>query len=274
MPRKSKYIPGWKKIFASVGGVQSVLERARVGEVALIPAEDIKNYGDRQSWLGRAIFSRERILGASERVAAHVRALKDVLPEYIHPGEQIECAMSTRGEQLTLRLRLVGADAVPVRRVVRLTPERPLKPRFELEDLGNFYVLVSSFERKIRKFIKERMGKGWVKRLKKELPAIIEKWKERERADINWGIDPEKELINYADISDYISLVERYHRMFTESDEELNLVKSQLRMFANYGRNPIMHCRTLDLRKYYTTEAAISFLQQWIKRIQSKQRAR
>ena len=166
-----------------------------------------------------------------------------------------------------LSLRLVSAETVPVRKVTLLTPERrPMEPSLGAEDLGNFYLLISSFERELRNFLKEKMGKGWMKRLKKELPAIIEKWRERETVDAKWGISPEKELINYADLTDYVQIVERYRRIFTESDDELRRVRHFFEQFANFGRNPLMHCRTLDLKKYYTTQATVDFLREWIKR--------
>ena len=134
------------------------------------------------------------------------------------------------------------------------------------EDLGNFYLLISSFERELRGFIKEMLGKGWLKRLRNDLPSIVNRWKDREKRDKRWGINPEAELINYADSGDYIEIIRRYKRIFTESDDELSDVITQLKIFTNYGRNPLMHCRSLDQQKYYTTQSAVNFLREWIKR--------
>ena len=142
----------------------------------------------------------------------------------------------------------------------------PKEPSLGAEDLGNFYHLISSFEREMRSFITEKLGKAWIKRLEHELPATVEKWRERQSADIKWGIIPEKEPINYADLTDYMQIIRKYDRIFAESDEELSAVRTKLKDFANYGRNPLMHCRTLDLKKYYATQAAVDYLREWIKR--------
>jgi hypothetical protein len=267
--RHSKYNEGWKKIFARVGGFKSVLNRVRRGEVVLIPANEIKRYGSRKNWVGggKVVLSREGVVGSAEKVAAHVRALKNVIPEHIFPGERIKCVIGYRSGQLTLSLRLVSAEVTPVSKVTLLTPEQtPITPSLSPEESGSFYLLISSFERELRNFIKEKMGKGWIKRLKRELPAIIEKWEKRKNADVKWGIEAEKQLINYADVTDYMQIVKRYGRIFTKSDEELSDVTTHLKDFANYGRNPLMHCRTLDQQKYYTTKSVIDFLKEWIKR--------
>lgn len=262
----SKYDVAWRKIFTDVGGFGSILHRVRAGEVVLVPAEELRQFGKRSSWLGNVLLSMEGVLGP-ERVAAHVRALKNVLPEHILPDEKIKCAMSSRSGQLTLSLRLLAAEAVPVRKVTLLTPEKPpTEPSLGAEDLGNFYLLISSFEQELRSFIKKRFGKGWIKRLEHELPAVVKKWRERESADIKWGINPEKELINYADLTDYMQIVRKYDRIFSESNEELSDIITKIKDFANYGRNPLMHCRSLDQKKYYTTQTAVDFLREWIKR--------
>lgn len=266
----SKYDVCWRTIFAKVGGLESILDRVRASEVVLVPAEELKDHGKRLNWLGNVVLSREGVAGEPMRVAAHVRALKNVLPEHILPGERIKCAMSRRGGQLTLSLRLLSTEAVPVRKVTLLRPERPpLEPSLgakDLEDLGNFYLLISSFEREMRSFIEKKLAKGGIRRLEHELPAVVKKWRERESTDVKWGIDPEKELINYADLTDYMQIIKKYDRIFAESNEELSDVITKLKDFANYGRNPLMHCRTLDQKKYYTTQAALDFLREWIKR--------
>ena len=81
----SKYDASWRTIFAKVGGLKSVLDRVRTSEVVLVPAEGLKKHGKRSSWLGNVVLSREGVLGEPGRVAAHVRALKNVLPEHIPP---------------------------------------------------------------------------------------------------------------------------------------------------------------------------------------------
>ena len=263
----SKYDVTWRKIFADVGGFESILHRVRAGEVVLVPAEELKKKGKRSSWLGNVILSREGVLGDPGRVAAHVKALKNVLPEQIPPGVQIKCIMSRSGGQLTLSLRLLDAEAVPVGKVTLVKPEGPaVEPSFSPEDLGEFYILISSFERELRNFLKEKIGKGWVKRLRNDLRPVIERWEERKNNDAKWGIEPESELINYADLTDYIQIVIKYRRIFAESNEELSRVRHFFELLANYGRNPLMHCRTLDPKKYWTTNSAVDYLRGWIRR--------
>jgi len=260
----SKYDEAWRRIFASVGGIESILSRVRDGEVVAVPAEELKKHGRRSSWSGRVVLVKDGVLGP-QAIAAHVRALKNILPRYLLSNEKIECTMSSRTGQLSLIMRLAnkthGRPSVLV-----FKPSKTLVEPLPTGDLGNFYLLISSFERELRGFIKEMLGKGWVKRLEHELPDIVGRWKEREFRDIKWGIDPEEELINYADLSDYIQIIKRYRKIFAESDDELSDVVTQLKIFANYGRNPLMHCRTLDRQKYYTTQSAVKFLREWIKR--------
>jgi len=119
----SKYNKAWTRIFARVGGLESILNRVRAGEVVSIPAEDIKNYGQRLSWLGRAIISKEGILGSSAGVAAHVNALKNILPKHLLPDEQIECVMSGKGGQLRLHMKLV--DEASIRPTTIMQPPTP-----------------------------------------------------------------------------------------------------------------------------------------------------
>lgn len=139
------------------------------------------------------------------------------------------------------------------------------------DQLGEFYILISNFEKELREVIKLFLGSGIYKRLSKDLPRIIEEWKEREKTDENWGIQSEMELINYALITDYMIILRKYKNMFTiGGDDELSTVLSQLKQFASYGRNPIMHCRTLSLQKYYTTISSVNYLTRWINRIKKK----
>lgn len=95
---------------------------------------------------------------------------------------------------------------------------------------------------------------------------MVNKWKEREVTDTKWGIDPEKDPMNYADLTDYMQIIKKYDRIFVEGNEELSAVITKLKDFTNYGRNPLMHCRTLDNKKYYTTQAAVDYLREWIRR--------
>ena len=135
-------------------------------------------------------------------------------------------------------------------------------------ELGEFYILISDFEKELREFIKFKLGKGIYKRFKNELPDVLKDWEERKHNDEYWGIQYELDLINYALLTDYMKIIKKYKNIFTiGGDEELNTVLHQLKQFATYGRNPLMHCRTLSLQKYYTTISSVNYLKEWIKRI-------
>ena len=77
------------------------------------------------------------------------------------------------------------------------------------------------------------------------MPKLVGEWEHRRKTDEEWGIEPEKDLINYATMSDYFEIIRRYSRLFTRSSQERSDVETKLRDFANYGRNPLMHCRTI-----------------------------
>lgn len=136
----------------------------------------------------------------------------------------------------------------------------------ESSELGDFYLLVSSFERELRAFIKNKLGKGWMKRIENDIPEVLNNWKKRKAKDEKWGIEPEQDLINYADLGDYIEIIKKYKRIFSDSDEDLGDIITHLKIWYNQGRNPIMHSRTANKQKYFTTKSAIDFLKQWITR--------
>jgi hypothetical protein len=134
------------------------------------------------------------------------------------------------------------------------------------EVIGEFYLLIREFELGIREFIIEMLGKGWIKRLENEIPHVVDKWKKRKEEDYKAGIDPEKNLINYADMTDYAQIIRRYKKVFSESEEELEKVIVNLENLAKHGRNPVMHFRTLTQEGYYTSKSAVKFLLRWMER--------
>jgi hypothetical protein len=133
-------------------------------------------------------------------------------------------------------------------------------------EIGEFYMLVSDIERQIREFLKERLGVGWKARIENELPNVYKNWIDKMDKDNKWGIEPEKELINYSDLGDYLSIVKQYSRLFSDSDEDLGDILTCLKMWYNYGRNPLMHSRTVNRQRFFTTKSAVDFLSVWIRR--------
>lgn len=134
------------------------------------------------------------------------------------------------------------------------------------EESGRFYLTVSSFERQLRDFIKAMLGKGWDKRVENDFSKIMQEWKKRKEVDEKLGVEPENELINYADFEHYIQIIEKYDRLFTDGKEDLEDIKVKLKDWYRYGRNPIMHSRTIDRQKAETTQSAIRFLEAWMRR--------
>ena len=132
-------------------------------------------------------------------------------------------------------------------------------------EIGDFYVMVSSFERQTRDFIKEKLGKGWEKRVENDVPKVYESWIQKSEKDKRWGIDPEKELVNYSDLGDYIAILRQYSRTFSSNDEDLGDIITHLKIWYNQGRNPIMHSRTVNKQKFYTTKSAVDFLLEWMR---------
>jgi hypothetical protein len=134
------------------------------------------------------------------------------------------------------------------------------------EEKSRFFLVVSEFEVQLRQFIKIKLGSGWETRIRNDLPDVMKNWEEKKKKDEYWGMDPEHDLLNYADLSDYIQIFRKYKRMFFCNDEERGDVESHLKDWYNFGRNPLMHARTVNEEKYHTTLSAIKFLQSWIER--------
>jgi len=136
----------------------------------------------------------------------------------------------------------------------------------DYDELGRFYVMISNLERELREFLKTKLGKGWLKILRKELPQVINNWEKLKKKDEKWGIEPEKDIMNYASCEDYIQIIKKFKNLFTDNDEDLAMVIAYLKIWYNQGRNPLMHCRTVNMQKFLTTKSAIEFLEQWMKR--------
>jgi hypothetical protein len=131
-------------------------------------------------------------------------------------------------------------------------------------ELGDFYIVVSTLERDLREFIKAKIGKGWDKRIEREMPEVFRRWQDKKKKDENWGIDAEQDFMNYADLEDYIEIIRKYDRIFVDEDRQLSNVTTHMEIWYKYGRNPLMHSRTVTRQKYETTKSAIDFLRKWI----------
>lgn len=134
------------------------------------------------------------------------------------------------------------------------------------EERADFFLMVTDFEVELRQFLKSKLANQWETKIENDLPEIMRNWETKKKKDEKWGIDPERDLLNYADLSDYIQIFKKYHRLFFSNDEERGDVESHLKDWYNFGRNPLMHARIVNEEKYHTTSSAIKFLRSWIER--------
>jgi hypothetical protein len=132
------------------------------------------------------------------------------------------------------------------------------------DELGDFYIVVSTLEIDLREFIKVKIGKGWKKRIEREIPEVFKRWQDKKKKDEYWGIDAEQDFMNYADLEDYVEIIKKYNRIFVDGDRQLSNVTTYMEIWYKYGRNPLMHSRTVTRQKYETTKSAIDFLKKWI----------
>ena len=185
--------------------------------------------------------------------ACHYNNIKnlDKKPDSITPQKQIP---ATRKQ-----------DQSGIKKPMQL--DTTLNAELSKEALGEFYYLIASFERELRVFITNKMGSGYEKRLRKDLGYIFDSWDRKRRNDVRMGLEPETDLINYASLGEYIHIVRKYRRMFSENDADLSDIETFIKLLANHGRNPLMHCRVLSLQQFHTSKSAIAFLSQWIKRM-------
>jgi hypothetical protein len=132
--------------------------------------------------------------------------------------------------------------------------------------LGEFYLVVSSFERQLREFIKSKLGNNYETIIEKELPEVAKHWKRIKEKDEYWSIDPEKDKLSYCDLGDYIEIMSKFSSAFNTDKNELGDVITHIKMWYNNGRNPVMHSRTIDSQRKLITEYAIKFLIAWMSR--------
>lgn len=260
----SKYDDHWKQ---RLDDIRRLLDDAyKHGESEEIDIGDLASVGERESWYGTVVVSE---FGAKSSMA-HTTSLGGVLRRSgVLKGFDHDTFRLTVSRGLKLRAELVSPqiDKVTLKPKVRVTEETAVEPIRTDVGYGRFYKLTRDFEKDVRSFITEMLGKSWIKRLENDVPAVLERWKERKDADIKWGIEPEENLINYANLTDYMQIIERYRKTFSESDRDLGRVRAHFEIFAMKGRNPVMHCRDLSYEGYYSAKGAEKFLRKWIERM-------
>lgn len=264
----SKYDSYWRQ---KLGAMRKLLDEARnSGTSRDIDVSDLSRMGKRQSWYGTVVVSE---FGKKSRSGAHANSLGNVLIKSgVLRSFESQTFRLTVSRELKLHAKLVSPqiDKVTLKPKIRVTEEVPVEPIRTNVDYGRFYKLIRDFEQDVRSLIMEMLGKSWIKRLENDVPAVVKRWKERRDADIKWGIGPEENLINYANLTDYIQIIERYRKTFSESDHDLGLVRAQFDILAMRGRNPVMHCRDLSYEGYFCSKGAERFLRKWIERTRAR----
>jgi hypothetical protein len=212
------------------------------------------------------IASWNNIAGENGELQEIVRGSKDQVDKAFSEltGEDIQSLY--REYMTTLEKSIARELKIPVA-APKLEPHEII----EASNYGQFYLLIRNFERDVRNFIvdvlSKKFGKGWNKMLENTIPNMVQRWKDRKNLDEKWGIETEKNLIDYADITDYMQIIEKYPGIFSESPIDLDNVKVNFQIFAIRGRNPIMHCRNLTQIGCFSAQGAEQFLRKWMERM-------
>lgn len=131
------------------------------------------------------------------------------------------------------------------------------------EEQMQLYTDISDFELVLRQFIMEGLKKKYEDNwLLQGIPKDIkENWSNRKDADVKEGIEPELEIINYADFSDYKKIIlSNWKEIFSDCFKDKDKLSVRLDDLNNLGRKPIMHVRSINKEKVGVTNYAISWL--------------
>lgn len=234
-----------------------------------IDVSGLTKIGKRERWNGRVDVSNSIV----KSDMAHTTSLGNVLINSgILKGYGNSVFRLSVSNVLKLRARFLGQADLTLGLKKRFPqPRKALtEDALETEDFGVLYGLIRDFELDVRHFIIEMLGKKWLKRLENDVSKVVEGWRDRCRKDKKWKMNPEENLINYADIPDYMQIVRKYRKLFTDSDEELEEVITNFKMFAVMGRNPLMHFRTITNAGYYGTKIAEVYLRNWMEKTRQR----
>lgn len=132
-----------------------------------------------------------------------------------------------------------------------------------------FYDDFGDFELELREFIKtalkRKFGLSWIE--KAIPPKMRKKWNDRKKEEIEEGIEPEQEIMNYADFLDYRKIIISNWKVFQSyfSEKEKKFLEVRFNDINFLGRRPIMHVRNITREKIGVTMHAINWL---LKRIE------
>jgi len=145
----------------------------------------------------------------------------------------------------------------------------PPKPDLTIQSTSapeNLLSLINAFEKDVRNHVKERLGANYEKILNSTTPELVEKWHWRQRRDSENGKPTEPEIINYAEMGDYINILLRNRETFNKEGYFISDVITYLKKIS-YNRGKAAHPsdKPLDIQQIYATKDAIEWIQAWIR---------
>ena len=138
-----------------------------------------------------------------------------------------------------------------------------------------FYDKIGDFELELRQFIKEELkrkfGDSW---LEDGVPKKIrENWDRIKRREEKEGIEPERDVINYALFSDYKEIIiHNWDEIFNRCFEDEGKLRVRLEDLNILGRIPVMHIRNINREKFGTAEHAVNWLRSKISNFRREQK--
>lgn len=155
-------------------------------------------------------------------------------------------------------------------------PRKPSKAKksfqiVSVEKSVEMYKEISSFEKEMRAFIFERLYDAfsdfWIIRaVPKEIGM---QWQKRREADIKEGKPPERNIINYADFSDYKEIVlYNWKNIFSKYFKDKEKLRVRLDDLNNLCRKTTMHARTITEDEIGLGKVSIRWLRSRMKSIQ------
>jgi len=155
-------------------------------------------------------------------------------------------------------------------------PGKPIKTRkpssiISFEKTVDMFKQISMFEKEIRSFIFERLYEAfsdlWIVRAVPKEVGIH--WQKRREGDIREGKPPERQLINYADFSDYKEIIfYNWKNVFSRYFRDKEKLRVRMDDLNNLCRKTTMHVRTITEDEIGLGKVSIRWLRSRMKSIQ------
>lgn len=135
------------------------------------------------------------------------------------------------------------------------------------------YDEVGTFELEFRQFIKDELTKEfddlWLE--KGVSVAVRKKWTQRRKQEVKEGLEPETEIINYADFSDYKKvIIDNWDKIFMRCFQDKKKLVVRLDDLNIVGRRPVMHVRKVDKEKTAVARHAINWIRSKTRSFETK----